>query len=95
MTALEFIKKFGWSDARVCILNCACPEDRWLMRHGELISDEDFDNLKQFADAWELVEENGGLVEALEFIRYAPTMHPEIWKLQDAITLVEQVNATN
>lgn len=61
MTAKEFVKQYGWDDARVCILNCACPEDRWLMRHGELISDDDFDELKQLVDAWELIGNFGGL----------------------------------
>ncbi len=61
MNAKEFIQKFGWNDARVCILNCACPEDRWFMRHGDLVSDQDFDDLKHLVESCELVEKLGGL----------------------------------
>lgn len=68
MQAIEFIKKFGWNDARVCILNCACPEDRWLMRHGELISDDAFDDLKRLVESYELVERFGGLEKAMDFV---------------------------
>lgn len=64
MKANEFIQKFGWNDARVCILNCACPEDRWLMRHGNLVSDQDFDDLKRLVESHELVESYGGLYQA-------------------------------
>lgn len=56
MNAKEFIQKFGWSDARVCILNCACPGDRWFMWHGDLVSDQDFDDLKRLVESHELVE---------------------------------------
>lgn len=56
MNAKEFIQKFGWNDARVCILNCACPEDRWFMRRGDLVSDQDFDDLKRLVESYELVE---------------------------------------
>ena len=61
MKANEFVKKFGWNDARVCILNCACPEDRWFMRHGDLVSDQDFDDLKRLVESHELTEKFGGL----------------------------------
>lgn len=64
MQANKFVEKFGWNDARVCILNCACPEDRWLMRHGEFISDDAFDDLKRLVESWELIESLGGLVKA-------------------------------
>ena len=64
MQANEFVEKFGWNDARVCILNCACPQDRWLMRHGEFISDDAFDDLKRLVESWELVQSYGGLEKA-------------------------------
>jgi hypothetical protein len=66
MKANEFIKKFGWNAARTCILNCACPDDRLLMRHGDLISDQDFDDLKRLVESYELVERFGGLEKAKE-----------------------------
>ena len=85
MKANEFVKKFGWNDARVCILNCACPEDRWFMRHGDLVSDQDFDDLKRLVESHELVENWGGLDDAkfaLQLVRY-----PE--RLKQAIADVE------
>ena len=66
MTANEFVKKFGWNAARTCILNCACPDDRWLMRHGDLISDQDFDDLKRLVESYELVDEFGDDVSYLK-----------------------------
>lgn len=68
MNAKEFIQKFGWNDARVCILNCACPEDRWFMRRGDLVSDQDFDDLKRLVESYELVEKLGGLDEAKIYV---------------------------
>lgn len=61
MKANEFVKKFGINDAKCCILNCASPEDRWLMRHGNLISDQDFDDLKRLVESHNLVEKLGGI----------------------------------
>lgn len=68
MKAKEFIQKFGWNDARVCILNCACPEDRWFMRRGDLVSDQDFDDLKRLVESYGLVEKLGGLDEAKIYV---------------------------
>ena len=85
MKAKKFIQKFGWNDARVCILNCACPEDRWFMRRGDLVSDQDFDDLKRLVESHELVEKVGGLDDAksaLQFVRY-----PE--RLKQAVADVE------
>lgn len=64
MKANEFVKKFGINDAKCCILNCASPEDRWLMRRGDLISDDAFDDLKRLVESHELVESYGGLKNA-------------------------------
>ena len=71
MKANEFVKKFGWNDARVCILNCACPEDRWFMRHGDLVSDQDFDDLKRLVESHEMVEKFGGLDKAKKSLEKA------------------------
>ena len=68
MNAVEFVKKYGWNDARVCILNCANPQDRWLMRHGDLISDNYFDDLKRLVESHELVEKLGGLKECKKLV---------------------------
>lgn len=67
MNAIAFVKKFGWNDARVCILNCANPQDRWLMRRGELIADQDFDDLKCIVESYVLIESYKGLSAAKEY----------------------------
>ena len=72
MNAKEFIQKFGWNDARVCILNCACPEDRWFMRHGDLVSDQDFDDLKRLVESYELVAIHG-FEKSKEIVANAPS----------------------
>ena len=72
MKANEFVKKFGWNDARVCILNCACPEDRWFMRHGDLVSDQDFDDLKRLVESHELVAIHG-FEKSKEIVTNAPS----------------------
>lgn len=64
MNAIEFVKKFGWKEAQICLLNCAMPQDKWFMRRGDLISGQDFDDLKQIVEAWELVEKAGGVDES-------------------------------
>lgn len=94
MQANEFVKKFGWNDARVCILNCACPEDRWLMRHGEFISDDAFDDLKRLIESYELVEKVGGLSLSKDLYRDFECVHIgldliECRKLGKAIADVE------
>ena len=87
MKANEFVKKFGWNDARVCILNCACPEDRWLMRHGNLVSDQDFDDLKRLVESHELVGRYGTADEAKE---YLPMLRMDSYdELKQAIADVE------
>jgi len=72
MKANEFIKKFGWNDAKVCILNCACPEDRWFMRRGDLVSGEDFDDLKRLVESHELVAIHG-FEKSKEIVANAPS----------------------
>ena len=79
MKAVDFVKKFGW------LLSKAFAEN-WsdlAIHYGFNI-----DDLKRLIESWELVEEYGGLSEALGFIRYAPIV-PEIRKLRDAIEDVE------
>ena len=61
MKANEFVKKFGWEDAKICLLNCASPQDKWFMRQGALICDQDFDDLKRIVESHELVERLGGI----------------------------------
>lgn len=89
MNAKEFIQKFGWNDARVCILNCACPEDRWFMRHGDLVSDQDFDDLKRLVESYELVESFNGLEMAKKFYDENIMECSDAWNLKQAIADVE------
>lgn len=90
MKANEFVKKYGWKDAKICLLNCASPEDKWFMRRGDLISGQDFDDLKQIVDAWELVFEHGSIERAKKYADSTYTA-PEIKDvLVRAISLVEQ-----
>ena len=86
MNAKEFIQKFGWNDARVCIPNCACPEDRWFMRHGDLVSDQDFDDLKRLIESYELVNEFFNL-EALGFDKAIELAKKQIEELEDNETV--------
>lgn len=95
MNAKEFIQKFGWNDARVCILNCACPEDRWFMRRGDLVSDQDFDDLKRLVESYELVESYGGIKNTKNKLSteqgepYYNYSQPLIDRLKQAIADVE------
>ena len=92
MKANEFVKKFGWNDARVCILNCACPEDRWFMRHGDLVSDQDFDDLKRLVESHELVEIHG-FEKSKEIVANAPSDdHFYSWTLGDSGVRDKTVN---
>lgn len=81
MNAVEFVKKYGWNDARVCILNCANPQDRWLMRHGDLISDNYFDDLKRLVESYEIVSKFESIDDAKEAINNAPEDANEFRKL--------------
>lgn len=68
MKANKFVEKFGWGEAKICLLNCASPEDKWLMRQGELICDQDFDDLKRLVESRELVEKLGGINKAKDYV---------------------------
>ncbi|WP_180173610.1 hypothetical protein [Acinetobacter sp. YH01024] len=95
MNAKEFIQKFGWNDARVCILNCACPEDRWFMRRGDLVSDQDFDDLKHLVESYELVEQFGGLEKAMDAVINQEANSRPMSQLAQAIADVESCMEVN
>ena len=98
MNAKDFIQKFGWNDARVCILNCTCPEDRWFMRRGDLVSDQDFDDLKRLVESYELVEKLGGLESAKKELQRQSILrwiNPETERLRVAIADVESCMEVN
>lgn len=106
MDAKSFIGKHGWNDARVFILNCASPADRWVMRHGDLVSDNDFDELKTLVDAYELVQSHGGIISAKKYLKFLQSSvdmglyhglddvdyKTEIPLMEKAIKLVESVD---
>ena len=97
MKANEFVKKFGWNDARVCILNCACPEDRWFMRHGDLVSDQDFDDLKRLVESHELIKKDFESVEMAEYEYMISASYNEpYWvRVKQAIADVESCMEVN
>lgn len=90
MNAVEFVKKYGWKEAHIYLLNCAMPQDKWFMRRGDLISGQDFDDLKQIVDAFELVDGYGGLAEAKWDLDNPNIDASEAFDLKQAIKLVEQ-----
>lgn len=92
MKANKFVEKFGWKDSKICLLNCASPEDKWLMRQGELICDQDFDDLKRLVESHELVELYGGVGQAkfwVDMMAGADSMQKKIDRVNQAIADVE------
>ena len=115
MTALEFIKKFGWNRVKEIILawskfldQCEISE---MPTHFDLdleifVHEDDFcsplgesnilvDDLKQYVDAYELVQSYGGLEQSKSLSMSQVGLKKHYDELQQAIKLVEQVNATN
>lgn len=94
MQAVEFIKKFGWSEAKKIInpngvyLDLAfLAVDVWGL---------DINDLKQYVDAWELVQSYGGLQSAFTYLTHRAVFGLyQLPDLRKAISLVEQVNEVN
>ena len=86
MNAIEFVKKFGWGEAKSALGHaCGSLDHVAYNGYGILISD-----LKQIVDAWELVERFGGVIEAKK-VHYDEFRGDINWNnLQQAINLVEQ-----
>ena len=86
MDAKEFVKQYGWGEARKCIPYC--------LKRGDFIYYKNiginFNNLKTLVDAWELVEKFGGLESCYEklYMLHELTEDPE--PIREAIELVEQ-----
>ena len=92
MKAKDFIEEFGWIEAKIFVVDNISFGDVYDAAKDKYVSVEtDLSDLKQYVVTWELVQENGGIKEALEFLRFAPVMHPDVWKLKDAIELVESI----
>lgn len=108
MKAVDFIKKFGWDEAKRIIgmsrkhgksgLHYSLSNELY---YGASMNDRiSVEDLKQLVDAWELVEKRGGLSEAR-------AIEQQYWnsgvgiamavsmELKQAIELVESVNENN
>lgn len=99
MKAAEFIKKFGWGEAKSFVNKTnelyGCITDLHHASNGyisvlvpHLVRDFDtsIKDLKSYVDAYELVQKFGGLIEAKKCID--DKIYPELGR---AITLVEEV----
>ena len=82
MEAKEFVKKFGWDEAKARLNNNI---DMFYLGWGFYSGD-----LKTLVDAWELVEKYGGLESCYEklYMLHELTEDPE--PIREAIELVEQ-----
>ena len=60
MEAKEFVKQYGWDEARKCIPYCSKRGDFIYYKNIGI----NFNNLKTLVYAWELVEKFGGLFHA-------------------------------
>lgn len=100
MTALEFIKKFGWDKSAMVVFESignganTFYDTRDELYYG-LINDSRVSvvDLKQYVDAWELVEAHGGLQRSKLSCGYPSNdKFGTVGRLNKAIALVEQVN---
>ena len=82
MKAIEFIKKFGWGYAKERLDYC---------KNARLVGMEI--DLKRYVDAYELVQNRGGLDEAKDHTMVLALIeeYEQLKQLQKAITLVEEV----
>lgn len=97
MKVNKFVKKVGWERAKElvnglkveCYANGVKTVPAIVLDNGETWIN--YDDLKTLVESYDLVQEYGGLSEALEFIKYAPAV-PEIYELRNAIEEVESCN---
>lgn len=68
MNAIQFIQQHGLTQAKECLSNCACPEDKWFIHEGDLVSDSDFDDLKRLVESVERINFIGGIAEAKTWV---------------------------
>ena len=87
MNAIEFVKKFGFIEAKNTLDDCIFLEAAFFNCLGFDICVSD---LKQIVDAWNLVERFGGLEESKE-LHYDEFRSDINWNnLQQSINIVEQ-----
>ena len=104
MTALEFIKKFGWGSSKDVINGWIRKDfdDSYHISEGVYcnLPFEPTDDcgtislfeLKQYVEAWELVQSYGGVDGARKVAHKDPFDYHNQWGLLKAIAIVEQVN---
>lgn len=68
MNAIDFIKDYGFTQAKECLSICASPNDKWFIHNGDLVSDSDFDELKRLVESVDLVNSFNGLEMAKQFL---------------------------
>lgn len=85
MKAQEFIKQYGWGEARTCLTYCSKRGDYIYYKNIEV----NFQDLKQLVDAWELVQSWGGINDSK--VAVSVSRHKKY--LERAIELVESVDA--
>ena len=96
MKAIEFIKKFGWIDAshKNVWFHFGCSSERSFESiHGFRI----IEDLKPYIDAWELVQNRGGLDEAKDHTMVLALIeeYEQLEQLRKAIHLIEEVEKYN
>ena len=99
MNAKEFIKQYGWDEAKSTV-NFFGGIFHKLDENENVIFTFQIDDLKQLVDAWELIQKRGGLSEA-------KAIEQQYWnsgigiamavamELKQAIELVESINESN
>ena len=89
MKAVEFIKKFGWIDAshKNVWFHFGCSSER---SFESIQGFRVFEDLKQYVDAYELVQRFGGMDESKKCLD--DKIYPELGR---AISLVEEVGECN
>lgn len=104
MTAQKFIKLYGWDEAKKFIgwyggdtsFKFIKVKEKTISVHsGDQPYDFHIDDLKQFVDAWELVEKHGGLDMAKDLSISQVGLSKHYLELKQAIELVESVNERN
>lgn len=91
MKAIDFIRVFGWIEAKIFVEDNISFGDVYDAEMDKYRSVEtNLFDLKQYIDAWKLVNKFGGLVESRKYIddRILP-------ELSRAIQLVESVENNN
>lgn len=85
MKAVDFIRKFGWDDAKWLKSECEHSHD---VKKSSIVN---YDELKQYIDAWELVNRFGGVDGAKDEYFDCVQNNEPASHIRKAIELVESV----